>query len=652
MTYKAILIGNWTYDREKTGLQSLNGPQQDLEILKQALTDGDCGLFQPTDIKLVQNEDLTTVKQQLAEFLVDADKFDALFIYFSGHAVPHRNDLVLCMKETDPNRPLVQGLEFSFINKNLPDTRSEHTIVVLDCCYAGQSTKGNATVDLSFAQNLYCLASSGAYDLTPDAKSTGAASPFTAEFARLLVDPSIVADRRGAVTMDSVWAKLEGFRTKPVRSAAGRGSLLIARRGDLRDQDEQVLNPLEWLPKEPKLRQVDLTIFPDLIEAQWEAGTDKGKHLDADLREFVCRGLELLDGVGRLKKEEGVEQWRASVHHFWRLLGRTLIASALPKEVRNYIASRIDERAADDIVKIRIHSPTRQQGRSEADYEHYPWELLHGEAADPVSIQDFLSLAEGVVIERLCEDSKSFPKADEKLSYGIWSPHLSPHEKVISDQIVKELEARRSDLNLDTPPSNFISKDCNWTRFLGAAPVQLLVLTLPLRRLSDGTIEACFNSQGGPDWKRSDEILNRLSRWKVELKGVVIETVASYPSFNAYRAGVEFACQLTKAGIGPAAYLCHAIDFRGYPSDDRKIPVTFAGQLVCALLKKAEFAVAIHHARNAPLWLDSNIKETFGFPGYYWPKASSSGSGSGRLASKEAPSSGADKDDVKRGPKT
>ena len=652
MTYKAILIGNWTYDQAKTGLQSLNGPQEDLQVLRGALTDDNCGLFKPDDVTLVPDKDEGTVREKLADFLEKADKDDALLIYFSGHAAPFRDRLYLCMKETNPNNPSVKGLDFGFINTNLPESRSEHTIIILDCCYAGQSTKGSGTVNLSFAQNLYCVASSGAYDLTPDAKSTGAASPFTVEFARLLIDPDIVPDDRGAVTMDAVWDKLEKCSTKPVRSTVGR-RLVIAKRGDLRDGDEQPLNPLEWLPKHPKINQVDLLVSTERIEAKWERNSAVGRHLDTGLRHFISRGLELLDGVGRLKNDDLSEQWQESVDHFWRRLGSTLMASTVPVYLREYIADRLANQSDDELVKIAIHSTDQPHAQSGVSDEDYPWEALNRVDEDPKS--SFLSLTEGLVLERVCEVSKSLPeKSDAKLSYAIWSPHLSPQDQAVSGQIVKELNSRRADLSLDTTPTTLLGTDCNWNRFLNAPLVQLLVLTLPLRRLNSGAIEVCFNSQNKPDWKSSEDVLKRLQRWQARLKGVVIETVATYPSFNAHAAGVGFARQVTKAGLGPAAYLCHPPGFLRYPSDDRNVPVTFAGQLVCALVKNAEFPVALHHARNAPLRLDPSIKEAFGFPGYYWPKAAPGASGAGRLGapSTTSPSSGSEKGDVKRGPRT
>lgn len=650
MTYKAILIGNWTYDQTKTGLQSLNGPEYDLKVLRNALTDRECGLFDDENITLVSDQDNQAVRDQVADFLSGSDKDDALLIYFSGHAVPTPRDLVLCQKDTDPTRPLARGLPVSFISSSLPEARSEHTIVILDCCYAGQSTKGAAAVDLSLAQNLYWVASSGPYDLTPDAKSRDEASPFTKRFADLLVDKAVVADHRGAVTMDAIWTNLESFKTKPRRNAAGR-QLLIARRGELRTEDAKYVSPLEWLPKNPTFWQVDVALSSDGIVAKTDADTWPIVEPDPRLREFTVKGMELLDGVGRLKEEDGVDQWRDSVRGVWRLLGTTL-SGALPKDLRNIIAERVENQEDNQLVKLTIHSLDQRstrgssdldsdQPRVPSDLDQYPWEGLHGAQDDPESIQDFLSLTEGVVVERVCESSRSFPDADPKLPpYSIWSTYLGDQaDKRITEQIVKELDARRADMNLDVPPRNFLGKDCTWSQFLGAPAVQFLVLTVPLRRRSDGGIEVGFNSTKGMEWKRSGEVVDRLSRLKVRLRAVVIETVAIAPSFNAYRAGVEFARQIARAGLGPAAYVCHAAQFPGYPLDGRGVPVTFAGQVICSILNSAAFALAIHHARSAPLRWDSGIKDTFGFPGGYSARLNPSNS-TARLATPSYPSPG------------
>ena len=100
----------------------------------------------------------------------------------------------------------------------------------------------------------------------------------------------------------------------------------------------------------------------------------------------------------------------------------------------------------------------------------------------------------------------------------------------------------------------------------------------------------------------------------------MIETVASAPSFNAYRASLGAARRLVQRGFGPVAHVCHPPAFQGYATDESNIPLTFAGQLILALSCGVDFTVAVHHARSAPMRLmGESTKGVFGFPGYYWP---------------------------------
>lgn len=610
MKYKAVLIANWTYDQKK-GLVSLNGPKHDLDVLFKALTDADCGLYDPADIIQVPDASVSEVRTTLAKFLDDAAADDSLLIYFSGHGLPVSDDLVLCTRETDRDHPLAAGIEVSFINRSLPKVRSEQTIVILDCCFAGQAVKGGlGKLDLNFAQNLFCIASSGAYEVTPDAKTKDTPSPFTAELARLLVEDTTVAvEESGAITVDAVFQQLQKFKPQPVRSAKGNAGLRIARRGELRDSQEKFFNPLDWLPKSPNVQMIPVKVPaapPGLLDAQ--------------LLGLLSRTLELIDGVGRLDDKANGDQWNDVVRSAWRELGTILLRSATSDDVRNNVRTRIATRNESDVVTLSFDL--------DKSHENCPWEAVHGDRGG--TLGDFLALIEGILIERICDVTRPLSNVvGADVPYAVCAANLSAAEKTLSEQIAAELKKRAPEFDLKkAQPWNLEGTKCNWTRFVDTVQPRLLVLTLPLRRVSDPLrrvsdghqIEICFNKGNEADWKRGEDVLERLQRWNRPHDAVILETVATSPSYNAYSAAVEFSRQLTQQGFGPTVFLCHPPAFTGYPVDDRQIPVTFSGQLIAALLKGTELSAAVHHARSAPLRLNPNVKPVFGFPGYHRPR--------------------------------
>ena len=49
--YKALLIGNGTFETDPHALQALKGPPNDLKILRAAITHAETGVFDPADVR-------------------------------------------------------------------------------------------------------------------------------------------------------------------------------------------------------------------------------------------------------------------------------------------------------------------------------------------------------------------------------------------------------------------------------------------------------------------------------------------------------------------------------------------------------------------------------------------------------------------------
>ena len=616
MTYRAILIANWTYE---SGFDGLKGPQADLDVLKSALTDPEFGLFQPENVIVLADRPAREIKTELRTFLRDAERDDFLFIYFSGHGAPAANNLILCTSETPKDAPEIEGVEVRFINEMLPESRSETTMLVLDCCYAGRTKgAGAGTIDLEFAQNIYILASCGAFEVTPDAKQSGDPSPFTEKFAQLLVSPDIVADETGRVEVDAIWDDLQKLDPKPYRITSGRGSHVIAKRGDLREPGDRVLDPLVWLPVEAETHEIDIAVDEDGFHATWSGGEVSQPPLSGPTGEALTRMVELIDGVSQLRSDTEAP-WNGVVDRAWQSLGNMLMEAALAPELREHLADLLERRRGEAIVRVRIRLQPDDVGCC-------PWEALGGSGIGAARLTDYLALTEGLVIERVLEPPHYQPQTarEKDGEYAIYSPSLSRQEASVMQQVALEMRKRSGELGVQAPGANdLIGGQCSWQNFLNypaTAPPMRLVLAMPLRSTGDGEVDVGFAGPGGePDWRSARSVVKELTRSERRLDGIVIETFADAPARNAVRATIDFARMLAMAGIGPVAYICHPPRFKAYPLGGMGIPVTFAGQTLLALMKSDTLApaIAVHHARALPLRLDDKLETTLGFPGLY-----------------------------------
>lgn len=60
-----------------------------------------------------------------------------LLLYFSGHGLLAGEELVLALKDTEPERPLQTGFPVSTLFDLAGEARTRHVALVLDCCFAG-----------------------------------------------------------------------------------------------------------------------------------------------------------------------------------------------------------------------------------------------------------------------------------------------------------------------------------------------------------------------------------------------------------------------------------------------------------------------------------------------------------------------------------
>lgn len=85
--YKALLIGNSTFPQDPHNLQSLEGPVNDISVLRDALTDAQAGLFEPTAVRMLPERTMSETLIELETFFASATRDDRLLLYYSGHGL-------------------------------------------------------------------------------------------------------------------------------------------------------------------------------------------------------------------------------------------------------------------------------------------------------------------------------------------------------------------------------------------------------------------------------------------------------------------------------------------------------------------------------------------------------------------------------------
>lgn len=193
--YKALVI--WVEDYEHW--TRLNAPKKDAQRIAKVLTER--YLFDPADVEIVANPNLSELFTAIKSAAVKAGKDDSLLIFFAGHGYLE--------KETGqgywiPRDGLLQGdaREVSFLSSTwvrdvLKRSKAKHVAVVSDSCFSGAllgSRGGARSIDDKYYGKMYKRRSfegltSGALETVADAGAPGGHSPFAYYFATALESP-------------------------------------------------------------------------------------------------------------------------------------------------------------------------------------------------------------------------------------------------------------------------------------------------------------------------------------------------------------------------------------------------------------------------------------------------------------------------------
>jgi hypothetical protein len=224
----AVLIGVSTYQSDD--LVDLPAVQNNLADLQNILTDPGLGALPAARcVPVPEAADVRAVYRTLRRYAANAE--DTLLIYFSGHGrTGPRNELYLCLAETDPDELPVSALSFDLVREIFRDSPAANRILILDCCFSGR-----AIPDMSGADEavLGQVAIEGTYTLTATPANAVALAPvgaaytaFTGELLTLL--RSGVTDGPPLLTFSEIYRQLLSAMTArglPLPQQRGTGTV-------------------------------------------------------------------------------------------------------------------------------------------------------------------------------------------------------------------------------------------------------------------------------------------------------------------------------------------------------------------------------------------------------------------------------------------
>jgi uncharacterized caspase-like protein len=134
----ALLIGNKTFV-DKDQFPDLNTPTNDVNDFADLLmTHGDFEILG----KLIDEDD-RRIMGAIEDLYNQAARGDLVLLYYSGHGFKDKmGRLYLVAKNTQANYPLSTGVYESFIHDAMSISRSQHRVIILDCCFSGAFIKG------------------------------------------------------------------------------------------------------------------------------------------------------------------------------------------------------------------------------------------------------------------------------------------------------------------------------------------------------------------------------------------------------------------------------------------------------------------------------------------------------------------------------
>jgi len=234
-TYRALLVANSTFPTDAYNLPELEGPRNDPALLRDALCDGEVGLFPADNVRMATERTMAEVLSEAEDLLASASRRDTLLLYYSGHGVLDQSgELFLCTRDSRIDRLRSTAVKASDLRGMMDASAAGVMVVVLDCCHSGRFKGGDIPATLA-GRGRFVMTSSRPGELAKDADVRNHASLFTNHLAHGILDGAVDHDGDGIVTLSELYdyvrsALAEEGRQVPQKRFEGDGDVALARR--------------------------------------------------------------------------------------------------------------------------------------------------------------------------------------------------------------------------------------------------------------------------------------------------------------------------------------------------------------------------------------------------------------------------------------
>ncbi len=628
---RALLIGNWEYTDPEKKLYRLRGPQQNLVVMRDALIHQKFGLYRDEDVTVRENLTGSAMRRELFSLTRDSQPDESLLIYYTGHGERlSGQQLGFCGVDAVYSKLEADSFNTHDLKSWLTRySRAQSTVIVLDCCYAGQfmsAADPTTTVGNSFGTGTAVLMSGG-NELVPDSDESGKPSDFTGALAKVLVDAK-VPDSGSFLTVEDAYQALLRVAPKllpePWRDVGGKGALPMARRYPA-IEIPAAQTPLRWWQDGKRFSTVDVRFDGDRVVARWgqTVGERQLDCFDSTRRAAIRRLSQLADAVVRTgppAEETSRSNVAYAVRRAWECVGANLFDAALPAALQGHIKAHLDG-AEDQVIRLRLRF-----GHDEQALAQYPWEYLQlpppaTEEPGRRTIDAPLALRARLIIERCLPtgspawDTRSVRQS--RPNVGIVNA-LPPPYSAAGKRLAVELR------NLATV--NFVADladdKASWLPLMYSLDGEphFLALYLPMRRVRQRTQVGFSQPDGTPDWRRPDELADLL-KLNNSIQAVALVTVAAPPGYDSFRGVIQFASELSEELLRPVFFVCHQPGFEKFVDNlpDQQ-PQTPWALMLDALSRGKDLHHSFWYARDqVNQRISESIKPAYGIPGCFLP---------------------------------
>ena len=143
--YRALIMGVSKYENEGPGLQSLDNPSKDAQLVYDMLTKN--YTFEPSDVILLKNPTRQSIIDAFDKLSNETAESDNVIVFYAGHGVwDKQKELGYWLPSDAEMKSKSAWIANSQIKDFLSDNviRSKHTLLITDACFGGSIFKSRS----------------------------------------------------------------------------------------------------------------------------------------------------------------------------------------------------------------------------------------------------------------------------------------------------------------------------------------------------------------------------------------------------------------------------------------------------------------------------------------------------------------------------